>query len=161
MRSRIGNPTHGLYHTPENGIWRAMLARCRNPNSTAYHKYGARGIAVCERWHRFENFLADMGERPTPKHSIDRIDVLGNYEPGNCRWATPDEQARNKRRPRNNSSGIAGVTFNKQLGKWRARIGYRGKSVYLGDFAHQADAIAARKKKAAELEFATGHGERL
>ena len=75
-----------------------MKTRCSNPNDKHFDEYGGRGIKVCDRWlNSFENFLADMGEKPSPSHSIDRIKVNGNYEPGNCRWATPEEQARNKR----------------------------------------------------------------
>lgn len=83
--------------TPEYNCWGQMLHRCRNPNSRMFKNYGGRGITVCERWHTFDNFFADMGPRPSPKHSIDRIDVNGNYEPGNVRWATSIEQNRNLR----------------------------------------------------------------
>jgi hypothetical protein len=79
--------------------WTSMLQRCNNPNNNSFANYGARGIRVCERWLSFENFFADMGHPPRGK-SLDRINVDGNYEPSNCRWASIFEQARNKRRAR-------------------------------------------------------------
>ena len=92
------NTTHGLSHTRAYHCWRGMKVRCSNPRYDWYEYYGGRGIAVCERWLIFENFYADMGD-PPPGMSLDRIDVDGNYEPGNCRWATAAEQVAN-RRPR-------------------------------------------------------------
>ena len=91
-----GNRTHGGYGTPEHSSWRAMRDRCLNPNHVGWADYGGRGIQVCPRWLLFEKFLEDMGARP-PQHTLDRIDTNGNYEPGNCRWATAEVQGANKR----------------------------------------------------------------
>jgi hypothetical protein len=78
--------------------WLAAKKRCDNPRNASYANYGARGISMCPAWaHDFETFLRDIGPRPSPAHSLDRIDPDGDYAPGNCRWALPDVQARNKR----------------------------------------------------------------
>lgn len=91
---------HGGYlggkENPEHYVWRTMILRCTNPNQQAFPHYGARGIKVCKRWMEYQNFLADMGLRTSPQHSLDRIDVDGDYEPSNCRWATRAEQQKNK-----------------------------------------------------------------
>lgn len=90
---RTATKTHGLTGTPEHIVWNGMKARCRSR-----WDYAGRGIKVCERWlESFENFLSDMGPRPSAAHTIDRIDGRGNYEPGNCRWATKQEQSRNRK----------------------------------------------------------------
>jgi hypothetical protein len=83
--------------TREYNTWNGMRARCLTPTSARYADYGGRGITVCQRWMVYENFLADMGRKPTPDHSLDRIDNDKGYEPGNCRWATRKEQCRNRR----------------------------------------------------------------
>jgi hypothetical protein len=82
--------------TPEYRAWCSMRERCRRQKNQDYARYGKRGIRVCTRWHTFALFLKDVGRRPSPKHSIDRIDNDGNYEPGNVRWATPKTQQGNK-----------------------------------------------------------------
>ena len=96
--------SHGHFRkkgmSPTYVVWHSMVQRCTNPNVKQYKDYGGRGIAVCERWLKFENFLADMGERPVGKQ-IDRINNDGNYEPGNCRWVTAKENnGPGRRRPK-------------------------------------------------------------
>lgn len=109
-------------HTKTYSAWHSMRDRCELPNNPQYCNYGGRGIRVCERWRKFENFLADMGESPSLKHSIDRFpDNNGNYEPGNCRWATKKEQANNKR------TNVF-VTFNgetKTVSQWAEGLGWK------------------------------------
>lgn len=88
---------HGYYNTPTNRSWSGARNRCNNPNNKDYAHYGARGIKMCERWNSFDNFLSDMGEKPKGL-SLDRINNEGNYEPGNCRWATYSQQNSNQRK---------------------------------------------------------------
>lgn len=112
------NKTHGRSGTRTYDIWCGMRKRCSDSKSNKFHLYGGRGIRVCQRWNRFEEFFADMGECP-PRMSIDRINSDGNYEPGNCRWATPKQQARNTKT--NIYLTIRGETLTKA--EWAERAG--------------------------------------
>jgi hypothetical protein len=92
------NTTHGMKNTSEYNSWENMKQRCYNPNNPRYNDWGGRGIKVCDEWNNsFETFLKDMGMKPGEDYSIDRIDVNGNYEPSNCRWADSVTQNNNKR----------------------------------------------------------------
>lgn len=102
--SRHKSTSHKMSHTPEHNAWLAMKQRCYNSNNPKYKNWGGRGIRMCQRWlDSFEAFFADMGFRPSPKHSLDRIDTNGNYEPSNCRWATEKEQNENRRNSKKKS----------------------------------------------------------
>ena len=134
--------THGKARSREHITWKRIQQRCENPNTPQYPDYGGRGIRVCGRWREpkngFLNFLADIGPRPSSKHSIDRIDVNGHYEPGNCRWATASEQARNKRNNRVLTYGgrtQCMMDWAEELGVSYRRLAYR---ISLGWTAEQA-----------------------
>ncbi len=116
--SRAVHTKHGKRNTRTYSIWRAMITRCHNPNTAAFRAYGAKGIQVCTRWRKFENFLADMGECPQGL-TIDRINGKCGYEPGNCRWATYQEQSDNSRTP--NFLTLNGKTMN--IRQWAMHIG--------------------------------------
>lgn len=121
---------HGMSNYPEYHLWNQMKYRC---SDQADKYYGGRGIIVCDRWMTdFSIFIADMGRRPSKNHSVDRIDNDGNYEPGNCRWATRYQQTINTRRLRSNASGLRGVNWNNQKERWTVQINANGKRIYLG-----------------------------
>lgn len=120
---------HG--HTTGRGsaeyrTWSGILRRCHNPKDRTYVKYGARGITVCDRWREsFETFYADMGPKPTPEHSLDRIDNAAGYSPENCRWATYRVQARN----RSNSHMVTAYGETMCLADWAARYGVTSQTI--------------------------------
>lgn len=117
---------HGLTKSKVYDSWRASIKRCHNPKNHAYHLYGGRGIKVCDRWrYSFDAFLEDMGHPPTSRHSLDRIDTNGDYEPGNCRWATQLEQSNNQRTNRR-------ITFQGEtltIAEWSRRTGIKPQTI--------------------------------
>lgn len=138
---------HGLTNTPEYNSWRSIRDRCLNPTNKNYPRWGGRGIKICDRWqgkYGFVNFLEDVGTKPTPQHSIERIDNDGDYEPDNVKWATKTEQAFNRRVFKNNKSGIPGISFDNRSGTWvvRKTIGLKQRKL-LGYFKELEDAKAA------------------
>lgn len=135
----------------EYNSWHKMKQRCLNPNDKRYHDYGGRGIKICEHWMDFDNFLEDMGKKPSPKHTIDRIDVNGDYEPSNCRWSDDFEQQANTRTPKNNKTGVKGVSFDKSRRKYLAQMMYRGKRVLFERYDTLEEAKEARRQ--AELKY--------
>lgn len=116
---------HARLGTSTYGIWQGMKSRCQNPGAGEYVNYGGRGIKVCERWQVFENFLADMGERPPGMH-IDRIDNDGDYEPGNCRWVTPKENQRHTRKSRM----ISAFGETRCLAEWAEMYGVKSLTIH-------------------------------
>ncbi|HHT3526417.1 TPA: hypothetical protein ACTYW0_000512 [Enterobacter asburiae] len=128
--------THGMSSTPTYQTWEAMKQRCLNPKSSYFRRYGGRGIGICDRWMLFDNFLADMGEKPEGM-SIDRINNDAGYEPGNCRWATNSEQGYNKQKRANCTSQYIGVHYSTSKRKWKAQIKHMGKNRHVGYFASE------------------------
>ena len=134
----------------EHRAWQGAKGRCLNPNDKAYKSYGGRGIRVCEQWARpdgFYYFLQDMGPKPHPEYSLDRIDVNGDYCPENCRWTTPMVQSVN-RRFKSKYSDRAGVYYHKdgkRIRRWSAVLQKDGRTYKAGPFKTQEEAIIARK----------------
>lgn len=111
--------THGMTKTPEYRAWAQMRQRCLNPSDARYASYGGRGIRICAQWESFDNFLADMGTRLSPQHSLDRKDNNGDYEPNNCRWATRRDQQNNRRTNRR----LTAFGYTMSLAEWARKLG--------------------------------------
>lgn len=121
MRIKKGMPrkTHGMSKTPTYKVWESLLSRCYNPNNSRYHRYGGRGIGVCDEWrHSFETFLIDMGKSPDGMQ-LDRMDNDQGYSKSNCRWATRTEQQNNTRRNRH----ITAFGKTQTISQWSREIG--------------------------------------
>lgn len=121
-----------------------MIQRCTNPKNTKYRNYGGRGIKVCDRWRNFKEFVKDVGMPPTSKHTLERIDNDGDYEPNNVRWATYTEQNLNQRLNKRNKSGARGVSWDKNRNKWAVDVKLQGKR-FRGRFSTRDEAISARE----------------
>jgi hypothetical protein len=134
--------------SPTYTSWSSMLSRTRAKRGRHHAEYVLRGITVCRWSESFENFLADMGPRPSSRHSIDRKNNDGNYEPGNCRWATARQQQLNHRRPWTETSGVRWIA---RLKKWSVMLKILGKSTYLGLYTNldEAKRVARAGHKAA------------
>lgn len=152
--------SHGMVGTRTYKAWFAAKQRCRNPESEAYPAYGGAGIDFYSGWDRFEDFLAAVGEAPSARHQIDRIDSAKGYVPGNVRWATPSQNAANTRSK--SRTGYRGVD---QLpsGRYRAAICQNGRKVGLGTFDTAEEAAEAYDRKAVDVfgEFAMLNSRRM
>lgn len=142
----LSGEKHGLRQNKFYGIWSGMLRRCTNPKTTGYKNYGGRGITVCEEWLDIRNFIVwcESTHPNTNEVSLDRIDVNGNYEPNNCRWADASTQVLNQRMRRTNTSGYVGITWVESKLKWVSRITTEKKRIWLGDYKTKEEAALAR-----------------
>lgn len=153
---RLSSKTyHNMSDSPEYTAWRHMKERCYNSTCKEFYKYGGRGIRVCREWNdSFLIFYKDMGPRLSEKHSLDRINNNGDYEPDNCRWATATQQVNNRRMVKSNKSGYVGVSYEKKAygkKKWRAQITIDYKRIHIGCYETPEEAYEAYLNKRKEV----------
>lgn len=147
--NHLGKHRHAIKgeETSEYSTWLGIKDRCNNKNNPRYKDYGGRNIKICRQWSSsFENFLDDMGKKPNPTYSIERIDNDKGYYPGNCIWADATTQNRNQRIKKNNSSGVTGVNWNVDAKKWIVRITVNHKRIHVGYYSDLNKAKEARKR---------------
>lgn len=141
---------HPLYNT-----WTSMKNRCYSTNSPQYHNYGGRGIKVCDEWkNNFRAFSKYMGKKPSQKHSIDRIDNDGNYEPGNVKWSLPIEQIHNQQIK--NPYGLPHIRLiidKSGNNRWKVIIGTNGRSIYVGVYDNLEESLSARLGAESEYHY--------
>ena len=142
----LSGEKHGLRQNKFYKTWYNMVHRCVSPKNKEYKHYGARGITVCKEWLDIKNFVAwcDLTHPNIEGISLDRIDVNGNYEPNNCRWADRTTQNTNQRMKKNNTSGFVGVSWVEARLKWVSRITTEKKRIWLGDYKTIEEAVLAR-----------------
>lgn len=151
-RTKAKVTKHKKSHSPEYHAWGNMIQRCRNRNHPEYKNYGARGIIVCEEWQSsFERFFEDMGEKPDPKFSLDRINNEEGYFKENCRWTDASTQARNQREKENKTTGIKNISYSKRDGLYYVNIERKGQRRRKA-FKRLDDAVSWKERTLDELK---------
>jgi len=166
VRKSVRKFTDGS-NTPEYECWKNMRRRCRDNKISNYKNYGGRGIKVCERWDKsFDNFIRDIGRRPSDQHSLERINVNKDYCPENCKWDTWANQCRNRTKRSDNSTGVTGVKYDSSGKRYIAYISIDSKQVThsfsckkFGERQAKAKAIEKRKQLLDLYNYSKNHGE--